>query len=116
MSRVRVTGTPLAAHTQGHATSQQLGRDVTELYVASLIRSQLRLALVVAAGFILILMCFGAILLWVPGIGELRIFGIPFPWILLGAGAYPVIGLSAFLFVRASTRNEERYRELVGGK
>jgi hypothetical protein len=42
--------------------------------------------------------------------------GIPFDWILLGAGIYPVIGLSAWLFIRAAARNEARYRDLAGDK
>jgi hypothetical protein len=35
---------------------------------------------------------------------------------MLGAGVYPIIGACAWLYVRAATRNEDRYRDLVEGK
>lgn len=80
----------------------------------SLIRSQLRLALVVAGGFLLILVAFPLVLVAVPGLADTRIAGIPFDWLLLGLGIYPVIGLSAWLYVRSAARNEARYRDLAG--
>ena len=49
----------------------------------------------------------------VPGLAESKIAGIPFGWLLLGAGIYPVIGLSAWLYIRTATRNEARYRDLA---
>ena len=42
--------------------------------------------------------------------------GIPFDWLLLGAGIYPVIGLSAWLYIRTAARNEARYRDLAEDK
>lgn len=84
-----------------------------QVFVRSLIRSQLRLALVVAGGFLLILGAFPLLLAVVPGLPETRIAGIPFDWILLGAGIYPLIGVSAWLYVRTATRNEARYRDLA---
>lgn len=90
--------------------------DAGQVFVRSLIRSQLRLAVVVAAGFLLILVAFPLMLGLVPGLAESTIAGLPFDWVLLGAGIYPVIGLSAWLFIRTAARNEARYRDLVGDK
>jgi len=90
--------------------------DAGQVFVRSLIRSQLRLGIVVAAGFLLILLAFALMLGLVPGLAELRIAGLPFDWVLLGAGIYPVIGLSAWLYVRTAARNESRYRDLAGDK
>lgn len=90
--------------------------DAGQVFVRSLIRSQLRLGIVVAAGFLLILLAFALLLGLVPGLAELRIAGLPFDWVLLGAGIYPVIGLSAWLYVRTAARNESRYRDLAGDK
>jgi hypothetical protein len=87
---------------------------VGQVFVRSLIRSQLRLALVVAGGFLLILGAFPLLLAVLPGLSETRIAGIPFDWLLLGAGIYPLIGLSAWLYVRTAARNEARYRDLAG--
>jgi len=89
--------------------------DAGQVFVRSLIRTQLRLSVVVAAGFLLILTSFALMLGLVPGLPELRIAGLPFDWVLLGAGIYPVIGLSAWLYVRTSARYESRYRELALG-
>ncbi|NVM97698.1 hypothetical protein [Arthrobacter sp. SDTb3-6] len=89
---------------------------VGEVMVRSLIRSQLRLALVVTAGFVAALLICWMAVRWVPAFAEWRILGIPAPWLMLGAGVYPIIGASAWLYVRAATRNEDRYRGLVDCK
>jgi hypothetical protein len=113
MTRVRVTG-PRSAARQATQTREAAEESVVgQLFVRSLIRSQLRLALVVAGGFLLILCAFPLLLAAVPGLAETRVAGIPFEWILLGAGIYPVIGLGAWLFIRTAARNEARYRDLA---
>ncbi|MFB0837439.1 hypothetical protein LFT44_06540 [Arthrobacter sp. FW306-05-C] len=121
MTRVRVTAPHASPLTQARGASKPLESreaaqesDVGQVFVRSLIRSQLRLALVVAGGFLLILAAFPLILVVVPGLADARIAGIPFGWLLLGAGIYPVIGLSAWLYVRTAARNEARYRDLAG--
>lgn len=86
---------------------------VGEVMVRSLIRSQLRLALVVTAGFMASLLVCWALVRWVPLFTDWRILGIPAPWLLLGVGAYPIIGICAWLYVRAATKNEAQYRDLV---
>ena len=124
MSRVRVTaphaspGDPVRGVSGGTRPpeSREAAQDseVGQVFVRSLIRSQLRLALVVAAGFLLILAAFPLVLMVVPGLAGTGIDGIPFDWLLLGVGIYPVIGLSAWLYVRSAARNEARYRDLAG--
>ena len=125
MTRVRVTAPHASVRTpvrtpvrngQRPLESREAAQDsdVGQVFVRSLIRSQLRLALVVAGGFLLILAAFPLILVAVPGLADARIAGIPFGWLLLGAGIYPVIGLSAWLYVRTAARNEARYRDLAG--
>lgn len=125
MTRVRVTAPRSAA--QGRAAlpgarSPADAREAAEesdagqVFVRSLIRSQLRLGVVVALGFLLILLAFPLMLGLVPGLADSTIAGLPFDWVLLGAGIYPVIGLSAWLYVRSAARNEARYRDLAGDK
>lgn len=113
MTRVRVTAPRTAPRPAGESREAAEESDVGQVFVRSLIRSQLRLALVVAVGFMLILCAF-PLLAALPGLAETRIAGIPFDWLLLGAGIYPVIGLSAWLFIRTAARNEARYRDLAG--
>ena len=127
MTRVRVTA-PRALQAGSTKAGGAAGRspadtreaaeesDAGQVFVRSLIRSQLRLGVVVAAGFLLILLAFALMLGLLPGLAELRIAGLPFDWVLLGAGIYPVIGLSAWLYVRTAARNESRYRDLAGDK
>ena len=135
MTRVRVTAprsTPSGSITSGsvapgsaalnggssaaapHEAAEE--SDAGQLFVRSLIRSQLRLGLVVGLGFLLILLAFPLMLGLVPGLSDSTIAGLPFDWVLLGAGIYPVIGLSAWLYVRTDARNEARYRDLAGDK
>ncbi|WP_258142559.1 hypothetical protein [Arthrobacter sp. MYb227] len=82
-------------------------------YVRSLIRSQFRLAISVALGFLLLLIGLAVIGAAWPQIQEIRLATIPLPWWLLGVGVYPMILLSAFLFNRAAARNEQQYRSIV---
>jgi Protein of unknown function, DUF485 len=113
MTRVRVTAPRSAARPAADSREAAEDSDVGQIFVRSLIRSQLRLALVVAAGFMLILLAFPMMLGLVPGLADSKIAGIPFGWLLLGVGIYPVIGLSAWLYIRTATRNEARYRDLA---
>ncbi|WP_285248143.1 hypothetical protein [Pseudarthrobacter sp. efr-133-R2A-89] len=121
MTRVRVTAPHASRGGPGRGGPRPLESreaaqesEVGQVFVRSLIRSQLRLALVVAGGFLLILAAFPLVLVAVPGLADTRIAGIPFDWLLLGIGIYPVIGLSAWLYVRSAARNEARYRDLAG--
>jgi hypothetical protein len=125
MTRVRVTaprrltqGTSALGVAQPATDFREAAEesDAGQVFVRSLIRSQLRLGLVVAGGFLLILLAFPLLLGLVPGLAASKIAGIPFDWVLLGAGIYPVIGLSAWLYVRTAARNESRYRDLAGDK
>ncbi|MDQ0077272.1 hypothetical protein [Arthrobacter oryzae] len=113
MTRVRVTAPRSAARPVLESREAAEESDVGQVFVRSLIRTQLRLAVVVAGGFLLILLAFPLMLGLVPGLAESKIAGIPFGWLLLGAGIYPVIGLSAWLYIRTATRNESRYRDLA---
>lgn len=123
MTRVRVTAprqsataAPAAPGRSPYPREVAEDSDAGRIFIRSLIRSQLRLALVVACGFLVILAVIALFLVYGPGVAETRIFGIPLDWLVLGAGIYPVIGLSAWLYNRAAARNEARYRDLVEDK
>jgi hypothetical protein len=110
------SGTAQAARSSAAARDAAEQSDAGQIFIRSLIRSQLRLGLVVAGGFLLILLAFVLMLGLVPGLAHSTIAGLPFDWVLLGAGIYPVTGLSAWLYVRTAARNEARYRDLAGDK
>ncbi|MGV3713176.1 hypothetical protein [Pseudolysinimonas sp.] len=110
LPRVRVTAprtaTRLAAPRPGPG-------DPSTLYVRSLIRSQLRVALLAAGAFAIVLAAITAVLALVPEVRALTVVGIPIAWIVLGAGIYPIVLLIGALVVRATDRNEQRYRSLA---
>ena len=116
MTRVRVTAPRSAARPAAELRESAEESAVGQVFVRSLVRSQLRLALVVAGGFLLILGAFPLLVAAIPGLAESRVAGIPLDWLLLGAGIYPVTGLSAWLYIRSAARNEARYRDLAGEK
>ncbi|MGW9168175.1 hypothetical protein [Agromyces sp. NPDC055658] len=108
-----------APHTGGPA-AQPAGRgarpgtsDVQGVYVRSLIRSQLRLALVVAAGFVIATGLFVVATALVPDLDRTFVVGVPVSWLLLGFGLYPLVITVGVLYVRAAARNEARYRALA---
>lgn len=118
--RVRVVAPRRQAHhvPGGTSVSQEVAEQtaVGEVMVRSLIRSQLRLALVVTAGFMAALMVCWALVLWLPTFTDWHILGVPVPWLILALGVYPVIGTCAWLYIRAATKNENQYRDLVDEK
>ncbi|MCC3297104.1 DUF485 domain-containing protein [Arthrobacter sp. zg-Y916] len=87
--------------------------EVGEVFLSSLIRSQLRLALVVAGGFGLIMVGVPLLLAAVPQLSAVEIFDIPVPWLLLGLGVYPLVIVSGALYVRSANRNEKRFQDLL---
>lgn len=87
--------------------------DVQGVYVRSLIRSQLRLALICAAGFAVATAAFVFAIAWTPALDVSFIAGVPVSWLLLAVGVYPLALTIAALYVRAATRNEARYRSLA---
>ncbi len=87
--------------------------EVGQLFVESLIRSQLRLALVVAGGFLVILIGIPVLLAVFPDINGVTILTVPIPWLLLGLGIYPLVIGCAVLYVRSASRNERHFQDLV---
>ncbi|MRX43494.1 DUF485 domain-containing protein [Agromyces kandeliae] len=86
--------------------------DIHSVYVRSLIRSQLRLALICAGGFVLATVVF-VLAVVAPALDGAFVAGVPVSWLLLGFGVYPLAITVAALYVRAASRNEARYRSLA---
>ncbi|MBG6183716.1 hypothetical protein IWX65_001682 [Arthrobacter sp. CAN_A214] len=115
--RVRVTAPRTSARPT--SSSYPVMREVAEesevgqLFVTSLIRSQLRLALVVAGGFLIILIGIPVLLIIFPAISGVTVFTVPVPWLLLGFCIYPLVIGCAVLYVRSASRNEKRFQDLI---
>ncbi|WP_422933509.1 hypothetical protein [Sinomonas sp. P47F7] len=114
-ARVRVTAPRSSAAPAPSAPS--LSRELAEqsevgsVLLGSLVRSQLRLGIIVAGAFLTCLGGLGALaalgadLPWLPG--------LPLPWLLLAILPYPAAVVCAALYARASARNEEHFAELL---
>lgn len=115
-ARVRVTA-PRTASEPGatYPVAREMAEqsDVGDLFVRSLMRSQLRLAVVVASGFLVILVGIPVLLNVFPGINTWTIATVPVPWLLLGLGIYPLVIACAVLYIRSAERIDQRFRDLV---
>ncbi|GAB3813685.1 hypothetical protein [Kribbella italica] len=116
--RVRVTSprTSAARRTSGHTGTREIDEQtrVGEVYMNSLIQSQLRLALVVIGATAVILGSLPLLFWLVPATRTLGVFGIPLPWVLLGIVVYPVVYVAARIYVRNAERIEAEFTEFVG--
>ena len=110
LPRVRVTAQSALEHTQAVMSTLV---DPRTVYVRSLMRSQLKLALYCVGAFLGLLIVFIVGLNYFPEFGRLRLLGVPVSWLLLGFGVYPLIVTTAIIYSRSARRNESAYRELL---
>ncbi|MDQ6642793.1 MAG: hypothetical protein M3Y66_09905 [Actinomycetota bacterium] len=115
--RVRVTSTHTSAGRPGRrsvASEIDAQTQVGEIYVRSLIRTQLRLAigvlLLLAASVGMLPLLFTL----APATRSVALLGIPLPWLLLGGVVYPFLICLAWFYVRRAERNERAFHDLVG--
>jgi hypothetical protein len=86
---------------------------VGEMYMSSLLHSQLRLAASILA-VVGVVVAGLPLLFWlVPASVDVRLLGVPLPWLLLGFAVYPFLLLCAWLYVRAAERNERAFASVV---
>jgi hypothetical protein len=86
---------------------------VGEIYMRSLMRSQLRLAVVVLVTLAVTLGGLPLVFVVVPGARDYHILGVPLMWLLLGMLVYPALVLLGWFYVRQAERNERAFTELV---
>lgn len=84
-----------------------------EVYIRSLIRAQLRLALTACAVFGLLLGGLPLLFAFVPEMAAVQVFGVPLSWLLLGVLVYPVLFAGGWFYVRHAERNEREFARLV---
>jgi hypothetical protein len=117
-ARVRVTGPP--RHQPSVRPRSRLG-DVHEqtaiggVYLRSLLREQLALAVGVLLAVGLTLGTVPLVFHVWPGLADLDIIGIPVAWALLGGLVYPFLLLLGWRYVRSVERNERNFADLVEG-
>jgi hypothetical protein len=87
--------------------------ELGEIYVAALLRSQLRLALGTIAVLVGSIGALPVVFHLVPGLTSHHVFGMPVSWVLLAFACYPVLVLLAWRYVRAAERNEDQFTHVV---
>ena len=118
-ARVRVTSPRTsAARTRNVSIASEIDEQTRlgEVYITSLMRSQLRLALgvllVLASTLGLLPLLFTA----VPGLAEIDLLGVPLPWILLTVVAFAEIISLGWYYVRHAEHNEDAFSDLLDGR
>jgi hypothetical protein len=111
--RVRVTGparrrTP-AARTTDIDDQTRLGG----MYLGSLLREQLRLAVGVLSVLALTLGLLPLAFHLLPRLATVHVLGVPLAWMLLGVLVHPVLLALGWVYVRRAERNERDFAELV---
>lgn len=111
--RVRVTGPPRRRTAVTRAADIDAGTRLGEVYLGSLLRAQLGLALRVL--LVLAVGVGGLPLLFhlVPALGEVTVAGLPLSWLLLGVAVYPFLVLLGWHYIRRAEQNEATFAELL---
>ena len=114
--RVRVVSPRTAARAAAHRPVRREIDEQTivgEVYMRSLVRLQLRLAVGICLVFAVLLGGLPILFTLEPGLAESHWLGVPLPWLLLGVAVYPVLVVTAWFYVRQAERNERDFSELV---
>ena len=114
--RVRVTSPRTVAR---RPRPTEVGRQIDdqtglgEVYMRSLVRTQLRLAAGVLALVVGPLAALPLVFVAAPGVRETSLLGLPLPWLLLAGLVYPGAVLAGWWYARRAERAEREFAELV---
>jgi hypothetical protein len=86
---------------------------VGEVYVRSLLRTQLRLGLSAVAVTVLGIGALPALFAVEPELTAVRVLTVPLPWLLAGVALYPLLVAVAWWHLRAAERAERDFASLV---
>lgn len=115
----RVVVTSPRKHARRSSARSAIERDINEqtrlgeIYIRSLMRAQLRLAVTTGAVFVSLLGGLPLLFATLPSIRDTRVFGMPLVWLLLGVLVYPLLVLGGWFYVRQAERNEREFARLV---
>ena len=113
--RVRVTAPQAVRRPPGRTALRALDEQdvVGELLVRSLVRAQLALAVRLAGVVAALLGGLPLLFALAPAVREVKVVGLPLPWLLLGVLVHPALLAGAWLHVRLAERAEQDFVELV---
>jgi putative solute:sodium symporter small subunit len=87
--------------------------ELGEIYVGTLLRAQLRLALSILVVLALTIGILPLVFTLLPGLTSHQVLGMPVSWGILAFGCYPVLVLLAWRYVRVAERNERAFARVV---
>jgi hypothetical protein len=115
--RVRVTGPP-RRRAQGvrSAGTREIDAETAlgEVFMRSLLREQLFLALRVLAALAVTVGMLPLLFHLFPSLGDERVGQVPLAWLLLGVLTYPWLVLLGWFYIRRSEGHERDFADLVG--
>jgi hypothetical protein len=115
--RVRVTGPP-RRRAQGvrSAGTREIDAETAlgEVFMRSLLREQLFLALRVLAALAVTVGMLPLLFHLFPSLGDERVGQMPLAWLLLGVLTYPWLVLLGWFYIRRSEDHERDFADLVG--
>ena len=113
--RVTSPRTAAAARPRPVALTTQIDQRTSlgSVYLASLLRAQLRLALGVLGTALLAIGSLPLLFAGFPGLSRVIVLGVPLPWVVLAFAAYPGFVLAGWVFVRRAEANEAAFESLV---
>jgi hypothetical protein len=117
LRRVRITHprTEAARRAPTRTVSREIDEQTRlgEVYMSSLIHSQRRLAIIVCGLTAAVLGGTALLGAFAPRLGDVHLFGLPVPWLVLAIAVYPVLIGLALYTVRQAERNERDFIELA---
>ena len=87
--------------------------EVGEIYVRTLLRAQLRLAISTLVALSLTIGMLPLLFFLVPALTSRQVLGMPVSWGMLAFGCYPVLVILALRYVRLAERNERAFARVV---
>ena len=87
--------------------------ELGDVYLAGLMRAQLRLSVAVLALTVVGLAALPITLTLVPATRSITVAGLPFSWLVLGVAVYPAAWFLARWYTRQAERIEQDFAEVV---
>jgi len=111
--RVRVTGPP--RRRPGGTRTREIDAEtrIGAIFMGSLLGEQLRLALRILATLFLTVGILPLLFHLFPGLGDVRLVGVPLAWLLLGVLVYPYLLFLGWRYVLRAEANERDFAVLV---
>ena len=113
--RVRVTGPPRRTAPPARRRVADIDEETAlgAVYVGSLLRAQLGLAARVLVVLALTVGSLPLVFFLLSGLDDVRVAGMPLPWLLLAVLVYPWLVVLGWRFVRAAEQHERDFVDLL---